>query len=315
MKNHTFSFIDSYDHIKMLGNGHIPAFLSDCDPPLLFDPGVSAFGPMYLNKLHELLNKRAEKTIVLLTHSHFDHCGAAPYLIRKIPGIKIGAAPKAAEVLQKQSAIDLIRRFNSEYEKKMADDLKNEDTTFSGINVDFQLREGDRIELNNNKYCLVLETPGHTRDCLSYYFPDSGILVSGEAAGVPEDDFIHSVFLSDYACYTESIKKLRSVKASVLCIAHVGILVGKNEISKYLSAALQSASDYREMIEDKLSEYDGDIEKLIDKITAYEYDSKTCHIVNRNPFIANLRAKANAVLRFSHQSKAMLYSTTRGNHD
>ena len=76
----------------------------------------------------------------------------------------------------------------------------------------------------------------------------------------------------------------------------MGILVGKDEISKYLSAALQSASDYREMIEEKLSEYDGDIEKLIDKITSDEYDSKTCHIVNRNPFIANLRAKVNAVL-------------------
>ncbi len=298
MKYKSFPFTDHYKNFSLVEGGHVPAFICKNDPPIIFDPGVSAFGPLYYRTLLPIVRDQ-QHLLILLTHSHFDHCGAAPYLLRKFPGTQIGASIRAAEVLQKQSAIDLIRRFNAEYEEKMADDIKGEDTSFSSIKVDLQLKEGDRIELTNGNCFQVFETPGHTRDCLSYFFPDSGVLVAGEAAGVPEGDFIHSVFLANYEEYVNSIEKLRTVEAEALCIAHVGILAGREHIAKYLMASLAAAQEYRSKIERYMDKFNGDKQKVVDTIVTEEYDSKQHHLLNRNPFITNLQAKINAICKLA----------------
>lgn len=298
MKKTSFTFTHHYKNFSLVEGGHVPAFICKNKPPIIFDPGVSAFGPLYYQRLVPMV-KDHRHLLILLTHSHFDHCGAAPYLIRKFPETKIGASRRAAEVLQKESAISLIRRFNAEYEEKMADDIKGEDTSFFGINVDMPLKEGDHIQLTDTCSFQVFETPGHTRDCLSYFFPDSGVLVAGEAAGVPEGDFIHSVFLANYNDYMESLEKLRTIGADALCIAHVGILMGKSQIVHYLDCSRAAAQAYREKIERYLDRFNGDTQKVVDIIVAEEYDTKQQHLLNRNPFIANLEAKINAVCKLT----------------
>jgi len=294
-----FIFTDQYKRFIRVGKGHVPAYIFDDKQPILFDPGVSAYGPLYYRKLIETVDGRTDNLILLFTHSHFDHCGAAPYLLRKFPKAKVGASIRAAEVLNKQSAINLMKRLNAEYEEEMKAELKGEDITFTAINVDLQLKEGDSIELKGGKSFQVFETPGHTRDCLSYFFSDSGVLLAGEAVGVPERDFIHSAFLASYEDYVSSIEKLRSLNTEALCIAHVGILVGSRRVQDYLSRSLQAAQDYREKIERCLKKFEGDKEKVVNTITAEEYDSRSNHIINRNPYILNLQAKVNAVCKLS----------------
>ena len=298
MKYKSLPFTDHYKNFSLVEGGHVPAFICKNDPPIIFDPGVSAFGPLYYRTLLPVV-KESQPLLILLTHSHFDHCGAAPYLLRKFPHARVGASTRATEVLQKESAIDLIRRFNAEYEEQMADDIKGEDISFSSLTVDLQLKEGDRVELENGSHFQVFETPGHTRDCLSYFFPDPGVLVAGEAAGVPEGDFIHSVFLANYEDYINSIQKLSTIGAEALCIAHVGILAGREHIAKYLTASRAAAEGYRTKIVGYLEQFNGDKQKVVDTIVTEEYDSKQQHLLNRNPFITNLQAKINAICKLA----------------
>jgi glyoxylase-like metal-dependent hydrolase (beta-lactamase superfamily II) len=233
--------------------------------------------------------------ILALTHSHFDHCGAAPYLLRNIPGIKVAASEKAADVILRPNAVKLMEKLNQEYEKEMKAELKGEDVSFEAFEVDFRLKEGDRLELLND-YCLVFETPGHTRDCLSYFFPEKGVLFCGEAAGVAEGSFIHTPFLTSFEDYLSSLKKIAGLKPEVLCIAHNGILTGE-DINLFISAAIDAVNEYRDMIENYLNEYDGEQEKVVERITTEEYDSKDEHMQNRDPFMLNLKAKVSAVAR------------------
>jgi glyoxylase-like metal-dependent hydrolase (beta-lactamase superfamily II) len=190
-----------------------------------------------------------------------------------------------------------MRCFNEEYERDMTHELRGEDTSFSEVQVDLQLKEGDTVKTGVGEWLQVLETPGHTRDCLSYLFPDSGVLVVGEAAGVPDKDFIHSVFLSSYEDYANSIEKILLLNVQALCIAHVGILIGRDTIADYLHASLASAQEYRVKLERHLKRFDGDRDKVVEAILEEEYDVRSDHIQNRNPFIANLHAKINAVLK------------------
>lgn len=289
-----FEFKERFENVVMLGNGHIPAFLYEGEVPVLFDPGVSAFGPLYLRKINTHLS--CPQTLVLaLTHSHFDHCGAVPYLLRKIPGIKTAASEKAAEVIQRPNAVCLMQKLNREYETAMAAELAGENVAFESFKVDYRLAEGDALELGQDSF-RIFETPGHTRDCLSYFFPEKGMLFCGESAGVAEGDFIHTPFLTSVEDYLASLEKIADIKPEILCIAHNGILTG-DDVGRFISAAVDAANNYRDMIDAYLEEHAGDLEGVVERITAEEYDTQETHMQNREPFILNLRAKVGAVVR------------------
>ena len=51
------------------------------------------------------------------------------------------------------------------------------------------------------------------------------------------------------------------------------------------------------MIGNYLNEYDGEQDKVVERITSEEYDNKDEHMQNRDPFMLNLRAKVSAVAR------------------
>ncbi len=296
-----FNFVKEFGPITKIGGFHVPAFILDAGEPVMFDPGTSAFGPMYLKELAARFGARIrESLLMLLTHSHFDHCGAAPYLLRAIPAARVGCSPHAANILQKEKAIALISKFNAEYEERMQEELKGQDTSFTALPVSLRLTEGDTIKLAD---CTleVFETPGHTKDCLSYLWREKGILFSGEAAAVYTDGEFHSVFLSDYATYIASIRKIMNIQPEVLCVAHSGVLSGADEVAKYLQAALDAAESYREMLEKSLEKHSDDVEKVVEEITREEYDVQSEPVINRNPYMTNLRAKTQSVMRLRDQ--------------
>jgi glyoxylase-like metal-dependent hydrolase (beta-lactamase superfamily II) len=292
-KKVTFTCATQFEDFISLGGGHVTAAICTSSPPLLFDPGVSAFGPLYLKKLHEH-TRSTDNLIIALSHAHFDHCGAAAYLMRKIPTARLAASQKGSEILKRPNAVELICRLNAEYEKSMEAELAGEDVSFDALDVSLKLSNGDVIELDGGRVCQVFATPGHTRDSLSYFFPDTGIAFIGDAAGAPEAGFVHSPFLVSYEDYITSIEKIRVLRPAAICIPHCGILTGP-EVSRYLSHALAAALEYKNWIEKYLALYKGNQEKVIARIAAEEYDAQTEHIQKRQPYILNLRAKVQAV--------------------
>ena len=55
------------------------------------------------------------------------------------------------------------------------------------------------------------------------------------------------------------------------------------------------------MLERSLAEHNDDVEKVVEEITREEYDVQSEPVINRNPFMTNLRAKAQAVMRLRDQ--------------
>jgi 2-aminobenzoylacetyl-CoA thioesterase len=288
-----FEFSREFEDFISLGGGHVTAAICTSSPAMLFDPGVSAFGPLYLKKLREHI-RSTDNLIIALSHAHFDHCGAAAYLMRKIPSARLAASQKGAEILKRPNAVELICRLNAEYEQSMAAELAGEDVSFAALEVTFRLADGGSIELDAGRVCRVFETPGHTRDSLTYYFPDTGIAFIGDTAGALEHGFIHSPYLVSYEDYLASIEKIRSLRPRAICMPHSGILAG-DEVERYLSEAAAAARAYKNMIAQYLDRYAGDQEKVVERITEEEYDAQPLHIQKRRPFILNLRAKVAAV--------------------
>ena len=116
-----------------------------------------------------------------------------------------------------------------------------------------------------------------------------------------EEDFIHSPFLASYEDYAASMEKLAAINAEALCIAHVGILAGREQIARYLDASRAAARAYRAKIEACLEKFSGDAERVVNAMVAEEYDAREHHIQHRNPFITNLQAKVKAICKLSEK--------------
>lgn len=291
-----FKFKTQQDKFVFLGTGHITAALYCGSPPVIIDPGVSAFGPFYYEKIQQLVTDPS-CLIIALTHSHFDHCGAAPYLLRKIPGATVAASTRAADILNRPNAVSLISKLNAEYEQEYPELLKGEDVSFNAVPVARRLNDGDVVFTSpDGETCVVFSTPGHTRDSMGFYFTRSGALFTGDAGGTFEDGMMHSPFLTDCDDYLNSLDKIIARKPDILCIAHNGILTG-DAVNRFLKASKQAALNRIEQIGQLLRTCDGDMERVVNHITQQEYDSKPDPIQKREPFILNLTAMVRAVAK------------------
>jgi len=95
--------------------------------------------------LQALEEKGWQLTHILNTHHHFDHAGGNLELKEKTDCIVVGA-------------------------RKDADRIPG---------IDIQMGDGDDYLFGKHRM-LILETPGHTRAHVSYYFPEAGIAFVGD---------------------------------------------------------------------------------------------------------------------------------------
>ena len=280
----------------LYGTGYhfIPAFLLTSPTPVLFDAGVAAMGPRYLNDIETILGSTDALHYLLLTHSHYDHCGAVPFLKKKIPALRIGAHSHAADVLQKPSAVQLMRALNDNFAHVFSDVIGTDYIPFDPVVVDVILKEGDEPDLGGGWSVRVLETPGHTRDSLSYYIPRIKALIAGEAGGVFHNGCIQPEFSSSYSDYVTSLEKMAALDVEVLALAHQRILTGE-DAGAYLKDSLSATVFFKTRIEEYLDRFNGDREKTVEAIAAEDYDDTVQMQQDKKSFLLNLEAKVRVV--------------------
>src|SRR4030042_5138139 len=85
---------------------------------------------------------------LVVPHSHFDHCGAVPYLKRKFPHVQIVASAHSKEVYSREKVVDFIARRDKEGVERMGlhDEYRRLNLQFDGISVDRVVGENDVID-------------------------------------------------------------------------------------------------------------------------------------------------------------------------
>ena len=273
-----------------IGRPELPAFLLIAEQPALFDAGMTFMGPRYLEGLRSRLGDEKRLSFNFLTHSHFDHCGAAPYLKRKIGRLQTGAHALAAETFRKPGAVALIRSLGEHFEKQNNDG----EVSFDGLEVDLVLHDGMEIELGG-LYFRVIATPGHTRDSVSFYIPKLKALIAGEAVGVYDRNMtIHPEFLSSYRDYLTSLERLAALEPEILMMAHYFTLTGP-EARSYAEKSIERTRAFRRRIEDCLHEQNGDREAVAQRIFQEDYLETGAILQEERPYLINLQAKIRAV--------------------
>ena len=229
---------------------------------------------------------------LFLTHVHFDHCGAAGFLKRVMPQLKIAASREASEIITKPSAIKLIKRLNT-----FAPDGK---IYFEPFSIDRIIDDGETMQVAKNLSVKVIKTPGHTRDMLSFYIPEQKILIPSESIGVPGlGEHIFSEFLTDYYVYLDSLKKLAGYDVEILVLAHGWYYTGE-DAKAYIPRAIEHTHKFRKRIEQLLIEHGDDYKMIASIIKKDEYDPIEGDKQPREAYLINLEAKIKAIKKMLH---------------
>lgn len=284
------------DGFYVIGPGAIPVYLLDGPAPILFDGGFTALAHIYETQIKEILGNR-KPAYLFITHSHFDHIGAAGYFKKVWPEIKIGGSVHCREILAKQSAVQLIRELNLEGTKNLKEmgiPSLNE-RPFEPFDMDILIQPDQEVELSSGQTLMSLSTPGHTWDFISYWIPETKILIASEAVACYQSDgYLQTEFLVDFDAYLESLMKIRNLGASILCAGHHAVFTGK-DAGQHISASFEAANHYLNMTEGFLIAEKGDIDRAALRVKAVEWDDRPWPKQPETAYLLNTRQRVKTI--------------------
>ncbi len=274
-----------------LGSGATPVYLLDGPHPVLFEAGFGRLGMVYRQAIEAVLGDRHPEYL-LITHSHFDHVGAAGHLKRAFPGMKVAASARAAEILRRPNARALIGALNAEVDSalKGLDPAGLVDEAFIPFEVDLILGEGDEVDLGGHRV-RVMATPGHTWDFLSYFIPEKGILVPSESVGCADPTgYVVCDFLVDYDVYMGNLRRQSTLGARVLAQGHHFAYLD-DTVADFFRRSEAASIRYRELVLDLLGRTGGDQEAVVASLKALEWDPRPLPKQPEKAYLLNTRAR------------------------
>ncbi|WNY25708.1 MBL fold metallo-hydrolase [Methanolapillus millepedarum] len=172
---------------------------------ILIDAGMSTD---YILSHLENVTPVSDIELIILTHAHYDHFGAAPAIIKK-SGAKLAIYETEASALQDEDLSSALMFGH----------------TCPNLTPDILCHDGDKIpigkgENGEEEFLEVIHTPGHTSGCMCLYEKSSKSLFSGDTlfseGGIGRADFGNSAAEK----MTKSIQKLTALDIQNLYPGH-----------------------------------------------------------------------------------------------
>jgi hydroxyacylglutathione hydrolase len=171
------------------------------DKNVLIDTGTNSNFPYLAECLKRLGLKTKDIALVVLTHEHFDHIGAAAFFFKTAV---VAAHRLAANKIELQDEFVTLTKYRDAGSKPFYAHVWLEDDTLIALG-NYELR--------------MIHTPGHTSGCICVYEPSERLLFSGDTvfAGGTLSDIATSGNISDYV---NSVERLSALRIAELCPGH-----------------------------------------------------------------------------------------------
>ncbi len=293
--------------LYVTGMAWSPTYLVNAGTPLLFEAGFYPIAPVYVRDIRKVIADR-QPSYLFLTHVHYDHCGAASYFRHSFPGMKICTSKRAAEILARPNAIELMTSLSRNF-GRIARNLPGIDkndilhTDFEPFTPDITFNKEETFRVSPSLHVNVLVTPGHTRDMLSYYIPEKKILIATESAGCrSQTGDIITEFLVDFDAYVESLRRLSMFDCDIVCQGHHFVYTG-DDIKLFFERSLDAALKFRAHVTELLEAEGYDTDRVVERIKREEYDPNPGPKQPETAYLINLKTRINHLAGLSRSGK------------
>ena len=200
----------------------------------LYDCGMAYCHMGTVKNIEDALKEKGRDKIdyLLVSHSHYDHIGAMPYILERWPETEVIGAAKNAKVFNSEGARKTMKRLGEvarENFRHAHDPSEIEEEGYpikvDGFRLDRAVKEGDRIDMGDGSYFAVIETKGHTDCSMTYVLEPEKIMFLSESTGVLRGkDLMYTVILKSYKDSMEAAEKCSAYGAKQLIGPHYGMV-------------------------------------------------------------------------------------------
>lgn len=241
-------------HRVTAGFGGEAILITCCDKTAMIDCGMAYCGPQMIENAKLCLGGRS-LDYVFITHTHYDHMGALPYIRKEWPDVKVVGSHKAKTVFEREGAVRTIRNLGIEAQHTYS--TGREEIPIEGLAVDIVVSEGDEISLGE-QYIYVLEAKGHTDCCLCYILEPMSLMFACESTGfIDEEHKVRSAILKNYHDCIESARKCKAYGAKRIITPHFGIIpefFNDTYFDSFIENAVREREFVKNMYEEGLSD-------------------------------------------------------------
>jgi len=254
--NSTIAFVGTHDLCSYVVQG---------DDVLIVGGGMSHGTPELERQLDEMALDPARVKYAVVTHSHFDHCGAIPFFRTRFPGIQVLGTVAGQQALAKPKVAD--------YNAKMNDLAAKQAQVFgrclhlcdcpSALEIDRTVSDGETLDLGAGITVEFYEVPGHSKCCVATYVPSCRALFPTDTSPQPVAGHTDLSFPSaqyDFALYVESLRRLTEFDVDILGMDHYGVLLHE-QAGEYLKLGLEKTLAFGEEVRRRYAE-SGDLDAV-----------------------------------------------------
>lgn len=223
------------------GDGGLSFLVLSGEKTAIIDTGMAYCGKALVLEVEKALKGRM-LDYILLTHAHYDHCSGMAFLKERWPNAITMATEYSKKVLSKAKALAFIRDLNETASMWFTNKKMKYQYLDSNLAIEEAIDENSIIDLGNSVTIEVIETPGHTKDSLTFYIPSEDALILSETTGccLIEDDKIFPGYLISYTDTISAINKLKKINASNVLVPHGGIF-REDEVNNFFDMSLRDA--------------------------------------------------------------------------
>lgn len=228
------------------GRGGSAFLLLGEEKTALMDCGMAYCASNLIHNCREILGVRPLDYIII-SHSHYDHIGAIPYLRQEWPSSRVLGAEYAKRILTRPNALKTIRYLSVQAAETIgAGELPPYDDT--KLAVDQVIAEGDWIDLGGMGI-QVMETPGHTQCSLSFLVNGDTLFASETTGCFSHSGKVNPAFIRSYSDTIAAIHTCQKLNPRFIISPHYG-LVSQRDTPGYWRNCLRAATEARAFILD-----------------------------------------------------------------
>ena len=220
------------------------AYLVEGPHPVLVETGSRSSLPTLVGELESLGLGPSDLAGVVVTHIHLDHAGGVGDLARAFPDATVYVHPEGARHLADPTRlVDSAARVYGDLLDQLYGRL--EPTPPERIRA---LDDGQPVPVGADRALTAVHSPGHAKHHLALHDSESGILFTGDAAGVclpeagtlrpatPPPDF-------DLEAAFRSLRRFAERSPAGVAFAHYGLVPEASDVLDEASDALRRWAD------------------------------------------------------------------------